>query len=209
MTNYGVLMCFAVCWTCSAQSTPISLDQVQASLLRSLRGDAALDLQSQAESPHGFPAPVEFHESQRTAPSGGGSISIRQLQHKVPKEALRAASRAHRSSRAGRHSEAILELEAAILRDPEFASAQNALGIEYGRCGRLEDAAAAFHRVIELAPDEWTGHYNLALTMLRSGDPQRAVENARRALQLAPAQPAVNMFLDYLGAANGEKKTAR
>ena len=178
----------------------MSPDQIQSRLLADMRGDAALDLQSQTDSPNSFFTPAR---------SAGPAISIRQLRHKVPKDALRAAARAKKLSRAGEHAKAVADLEAAIRLDPEFASAQNALGIEYGRCGRLEDAAAAFRRVIDLAPGEWAGHYNLALTMLGSGDLPRAIESARRALQLSPAEPGVKLFLDDLRAANGEKKTPR
>ena len=200
MTNYRFLTCLAVCWTSSAQTPPMSPEQIQSQLLGDMRGDAAIDLQSRPDIPHTLFTPAR---------SASPAISIGLLRHKVPKPAFRAASRAKNLSRAGEHSKAVVELEAAIRLDPQFVSAQNALGIEYGRCGRLEDAAAAFRRVIELAPGEWAGHYNLALTMLSGGDLPRAIDSARRALQLAPGQTDVKFFLDDLLAANSEKKTPR
>ena len=208
MTNYALLTSLAVCWTCQAQTPTMSPSQIQVSLLGDMRGDAALDMRSQSDNPHGFFVPDEFREFRSPARSAGVSISIGQLEHSVPNEALQAAARTQKLSRAGQHSKAIVEFEAAIRLDPEFASAQNALGIEYGRCGRLEDAAAAFKRVIQLAPEEFAGHYNLGLAMFQGGDLPGAFESVRRALQLAPAEPAVNLFLRQFATAYGAKKDA-
>jgi Flp pilus assembly protein TadD len=213
MTKRSLLAILSICRAVPAQTTTMSPTQIQATLLGDLRGDAALDLQALSDAPQNFLVPVEFHESQTPARPAGGAISIRQLRHRVPKEALRAAGRAQKHSRGGKHSEAIVEFEAAVRLDPEFASARNALGIEYARCGRIEEAVAAFRRVIESAPGEWSGHYNLALMMLQSGDLPGALQRGRRARQLAPAQPAVNLFIGYvsqqLGEGRAEKKTPR
>ena len=176
----------------------MSPEQMQLRQLHDMKGDAALTLHPQSHSPHTFFAPFELEEPPPHAGPPGNSISIKQLQHKVPKEALQAAARAQNLSRAGEYSKALVELEAAIRRDPEFVPAQNALGIEYRRCGRLEEAIAAFSSVTQLAPEEWASHFNLGVALFQIGDLPGALQSERRALQLYPAQPDANLFLGYL-----------
>jgi Flp pilus assembly protein TadD len=193
-----LVMCFIVCGTCSAQTPTMSAEQIQMRLLHDMKGDAAVTLNPQSHSPHSFFASFELEAPPPQVRPPGDSISVKRLQHKVPKEALQSAARAQKFSRAGEYSRAVVELEAAIRRDPEFVPAQNALGIEYRRCGRLEEAVAAFGRLTHLAPEEWAGHYNLAVTLFQSGDFPGALQSGRRAVQIAPTRPTANLFLGYL-----------
>jgi Flp pilus assembly protein TadD len=184
-----------------AQSPPAltSPEQVQAVLLGDMRGEAAGDLRSQYPQSHNGDSfePFQLLRLHPPTHSPGETISINQLQHKVPKDALQAAGRAKKWSRMGQHSKAAVELEAAIRRDPEFTSAQYALGIEYGRCGRFEEAAAAFRHVTQSAPADWSGHYYLNVAMFRGGELGQAIRSARRAFWLHPTEKSVNLFLGY------------
>jgi len=192
-------------WACSAQ-TIMSPEQIQAALLRDMRGDTDFDYPL-PDNPHNLIGPFEIRDPWSHERPSGESISIKQLRHKVPKEASRAAVRAEKWSRAGDHSKAAFELEAAIRWDPEFVAAYNALGVEYERCGRLGEAAAVFSQVIQLAPEAWVGHYNLGVAMFQSGDLPGSVQSERRALQLSPGQPTVNLFLGYLLTLRRETQT--
>jgi tetratricopeptide (TPR) repeat protein len=129
---------------------------------------------------------------------GGETISVRQLQHKVPKEAAKAFQRAFKLSGAGEHEKAAAELEAALRRDPEFTSAENQLGVEYSYLGRWEDAELAFHRVTDIEPASWMGHYNLALILYSRGDRPGAEQSARRALALSSENPRIHLLLGEL-----------
>lgn len=128
----------------------------------------------------------------------GETISVRQLQHKVPKEAAKAFQRAFKLSGAGEHQKAAAELEAALRRDPEFTAAENQLGVEYSYLGRWEDAELAFHRVTDIEPAFWMGHYNLALILYSRGDRPGAEQSARRALALSSENPRIHLLLGEL-----------
>lgn len=128
----------------------------------------------------------------------GETISISQLQHKIPKKAAKAFQRARKLSGAGEHEQAAAELEAALRRDPKFASAENQLGVEYSYLERWDEAEVAFRRVISIEPDSSIGHYNLALTLYSGGDFRGAEQSARRALALSSANPRIHLLLGEL-----------
>ena len=125
----------------------------------------------------------------------GEAISVSQLQHRVPKEAAKAFQRAMKFTRAGEHEKAAGELEAALRRDPEFANAENQLGVEYSNLGRWDEAENAFRRSTDIDPASWMGHYNLALTLYGRGDLSGAEQSARRALALSSENPRMHLLL--------------
>ena len=59
------------------------------------------------------------------------------------------------------------------------------LGLAYLEDNRLEDAEAEFKKLIQLAPDEPSGHANLGLVDLRMGRYQDATREINRAVELA------------------------
>jgi tetratricopeptide (TPR) repeat protein len=128
----------------------------------------------------------------------GQTISVRQLRHKIPKEAVREFHRAIKFSRTGEHEKAATELEAALHRDPEFSSAEDLLGIEYASLERREEAEMAFRRTIDLEPAWWMGHYNLARILYDKGDVDGAEESLRRALVCSSENPKIHLALGKL-----------
>jgi tetratricopeptide (TPR) repeat protein len=128
----------------------------------------------------------------------GETISVRQLQHKVPKEAEKEFRRATKLSRVGEHAKAAAELEAALRRDPQLSSAENQLGVEYAHLGRWEEAEMAFRRFIDMEPASWLGHYNLALTLYGGGDLPGAEQSTRRALACSGENPQIHLLLGEL-----------
>jgi tetratricopeptide (TPR) repeat protein len=125
----------------------------------------------------------------------GQIISVRQLRHKIPKDAARRFQRAIKLSRAGEHAKAVTELEAAIRLDPELDSAEDRLGAEYVYLGRWDEAELAFRRTTELEPSWWMGHYNLALALYRRGDLSGAEESMRRALLSSSGNVKIRLAL--------------
>lgn len=136
-------------------------------------------------------------EIRRQKPTGE-TISVRQLQHKIPKEAAKEFQRALKLSGAGEHQKAAAGLETALRRDPEFASAENQLGAEYSYLGRWEDAELAFRRVTDIEPASWMGHYNLALILYSRGDLAGAEQYTRHALALSSESPRIHLLLGEL-----------
>ena len=58
--------------------------------------------------------------------------------------------------------------------------------------GRLEDAAAGYHRVLAEVPEDPDALHLLGLIALRAGDPERAIGLIRRALAVLPDFPAAH-----------------
>jgi tetratricopeptide (TPR) repeat protein len=125
----------------------------------------------------------------------GQPISVRQLRHKVPKEAAREFQRAIKLSRAGEHEKAAAALEAAVGRDPELSSAEDRLGVEYTYLGRWGEAETAFRRTVDLEPAWWMGHFNLALVLYAKGDLPGAEQSLRRALVVSSDNPKIHLIL--------------
>jgi Flp pilus assembly protein TadD len=128
----------------------------------------------------------------------GETISVGQLQHKIPKAEKRAFQRARKLSRAGEHEKAIAELENLVQRDTELSGADTLLGVEYAVSGRFAEAEAILNRSLELEPASWGTHYNLGLILYIKGDLSGAEQSARRALQFSNQNPHVHLFLGYL-----------
>jgi predicted Zn-dependent protease len=57
--------------------------------------------------------------------------------------------------------------------------------------GRFEEAAALFAQLIKQNPKNHVHHYNLGNTHLAANRPADAIDPIRRAIRLAPNQPAI------------------
>src|ERR671924_1513434 len=68
------------------------------------------------------------------------------------------------------------------------------LGLAYLEDNRLEEARAAFTKLIALAPDEPSGYANLGLVDLRMGRYQDAAREIKQALDLAPDDPDIRLL---------------
>ena len=75
-----------------------------------------------------------------SVPVGRGVISVEELTRKIPKDALRAFSRAKKASEHGQPQEAIRQLKDALAISPDFAEAWNELGSLYCRLGDFSAA---------------------------------------------------------------------
>src|SRR5437763_9410422 len=82
------------------------------------------------------------------------------------------------------------------------------LGLAYLEDNRLEDAEAEFTKLIQLAPDEPSGHANLGLVDLRMGRHQDATREINRAVELAPDDPDVRLLQATLFRLTGRPQDA-
>jgi tetratricopeptide (TPR) repeat protein len=196
------------CW---AQTGTPTLEQFNGRLADDLRGEGFVhDCHFEKGQLHPIctvdlytVVPPERPEEQ----SIGQMVSVRQLRHKVPKEAATEFQRAIKLSRAGKHEKAAAELEAAVRRDPELSSAEDRLGVEYVYLGRWEEAEMAFRRTVDLEPAWWMGYYNLALILYRRGDLSDAEKSLRRALALPSENPQIHLALGAMLMTREETRT--
>jgi tetratricopeptide (TPR) repeat protein len=79
-----------------------------------------------------------------------------------------------------RTDEAVVELVAAVLIDPEDADAHARIGQMHLDAGRLDEAAGALRRAIELSPSHVQARYALATTLMRLGNTQEAGQELAR-----------------------------
>lgn len=104
--------------------------------------------------------------------------------------------------------QAIAHLQAAIALQPTHAGACNILGNCLTAQGRHDAAVAAFADSLRLQPGRAPTHVNLALAWLRAGQPQRAVECCRRALELGGEDGRAHAVLGNCQEALGEPALA-
>ena len=122
-------------------------------------------------------------------------VSLRELQHPVPKKALVAAYQAQQFSNAHKSSQAIAKLEKAIRIDPSFRDAHCNLGVEYARAGRLTDARAEFQKALDIGPPAAPIYADLALTLVATGEFDQALAFAKKALKLDPDDLAAQLLV--------------
>ena len=195
----GILV-VSICAAQTSAPTPSEIEAAEAALRGDLRGTDNLEGSRQPPSaPVSGRLPIEIQppESLADRPSGR-SVSVRQLQHKPPKNAQQSVARGAKLSQAGDHRGAAEELEKAIGRDPQFANAHDRLGVEYAQLGRYSEAEAEVRRSLALDPASWIGHYDLGVLLFQAGDYPGAEQSARRALELAKSNAQIHLFLGLL-----------
>ena len=75
----------------------------------------------------------------------------------------------------GRTSASTMLHEQALARDPLNLTSQSALGQDYMRNGRLDEAIETFSRLVALNPEYYSGYSNLGRAYFLSGDAERAL----------------------------------
>lgn len=100
--------------------------------------------------------------------------------------------------RSGDIDGSLATLESWLKQYPTDLTARATLGNDYGALGRLDEAEAQFAAIVVQAPDSVIGRNNLADILVRKGQGDKAIEHARRAVELALNDPKV---LDTLGQA--------
>jgi len=89
----------------------------------------------------------------------------------------------------GRLGEALRELEAAIILDPENAAAHINLGNVYSDLGRVDDAIQEYKTASTLRPDYVDPHYDLGIVYQNLGRFDEAIREYQAAIRLDPGLP--------------------
>ena len=108
---------------------------------------------------------------------------------------------------AGKETEAAQALNDALIQDPEYIPALNALGIVYLVDGQLKSAVVTHERAIELKSDNEIAHYNLTLAYHRLKNYDLALDRGQKATILEPNNPHpwVSLALVYWSEGNKTK----
>jgi len=119
--------------------------------------------------------------------SAGSTVSIRQLQHKVPSDASKEYSNGQAAARKGDHLAARDHFQKAVTIDPEFADAYTNLGVAQLSLGEVETATEQFQKAIDLVPDHTLATANMSIALYRLKRYNEAAGAARQALKLDPS----------------------
>jgi tetratricopeptide (TPR) repeat protein len=119
-----------------------------------------------------------------------GTVSLHQLQHPVPKQALRAFEEARKDKK-----HAIEKLEEAIRIAPDYYAAHASLGVEYLHASRYAEAAGQFRAALEPGSPNPALYVNLACANFLMRDYPAGEEAARKALALDPKNSRVHYLL--------------
>ncbi|MBV8708448.1 MAG: tetratricopeptide repeat protein [Acidobacteriaceae bacterium] len=92
---------------------------------------------------------------------------------------------------------------------PDTDQAYFALGNFYGDEGRDGEAAAAFHRAIDVNPRNYQNHYMYAVTLARLQDWQGAAGEFQKTLALDPAHADSYYWLGKMDLQNGKNEPAK
>jgi tetratricopeptide (TPR) repeat protein len=143
------------------------------------------------------------------------TVSVSELEHKIPKAALKEFERATRASQQGDHEVAIDHFKRALAIDPDYLMAHNDLGAQLLQQGRLDEAAGEFQRAIALDPKAFNPLLNLGIVQVQQQRFAEAAETLNKALALEADSPAAKLYhglalvgLDDLSGAERELKTA-
>jgi tetratricopeptide (TPR) repeat protein len=126
---------------------------------------------------------------------GESTVSLQQLQHKVPAAAQKAFQKGEQAAAKGELGQARACFEEAVSRDPEFADAYNELGAADARLNDLPEAATQFQKAINLVPEHRKALPNLSIVLAKMERYHEAGQVARRALQVAPSDGRVHYIL--------------
>lgn len=126
-----------------------------------------------------------------------GVVSLRELEHPIPKKAIREAREALRFAYAKNFPKAIAKLENAIRFFPEYRDAHLNLGAVYARTGRFEDARAEFQEALNIGPPAAVTYADLALISVALDRYSEAETFAHKALELDPANSGAKLALQY------------
>jgi tetratricopeptide (TPR) repeat protein len=162
-------------------------------------------------APGGNPLVEEFHEFE---PGGAplvldlpdrpsdrpisGIVSLRDLEHPVPKKARQEAFEAQQFAHANNLPKAIAKLEQAIRIDPSYRDAHINLGVLYVRLGRTADARAEFQKALDIGPPSAPIYVDLALASSALGDYPAAEAFAHKAQELDPRDATARKVLDFV-----------
>jgi tetratricopeptide (TPR) repeat protein len=94
-----------------------------------------------------------------------------------------------------RGPEAIKSFRHAILMDPDYWEAHNALAVELGMQDEIAEARSEFKEVIRLNPDFPDAHFNLAVAMMSQKQWPDAQRELQDTLRLQPANAAARQYL--------------
>jgi len=115
------------------------------------------------------------------------SVLGSKIAHRRQDQYQRAYDKAFSLLQSGRPNEALAEVDAALVADPNNPSLYNLRGLVNAKLGRIDDAEASFRKVVQLEPRLAMGYNNLGTLLWQSGRYDAAAEVFREGLAIEPS----------------------
>ena len=138
---------------------------------------------------------VRLPDSTSANRSANGTISMRQLSHKVPAPARKAFDKGAQAESKGRYQAAADFFRQAASIDPEYADAFNELGAMEAKQGDFEHALEDFRKAVAVVPDHGMALSNVSIVLAKLRRFDEASEAARTALRVMPASGTLHFIL--------------
>ena len=123
------------------------------------------------------------------------TVSADFLRNPISPKTRRMLKQAEDSMLAGKHESAIQQLEEMLAKDPVSAPyVHSLLGYEYMQTKQFTAAVKSLEHAVLLLPRDASNHTNLGISLAAVGEYHKAEEEARRARQLAPDNPRVQLL---------------
>jgi tetratricopeptide (TPR) repeat protein len=97
-----------------------------------------------------------------------------------------------------RADEAIMQLQKALVIQPDYAEARYDLGTVLIQQGRLDEAIAQLQKALEIKPDNASAHKNLGIAFFQKGRLDEAVAHFQKSLEIRPDQVEIQNNLAWL-----------
>ena len=138
------------------------------------------------------------------------TVSLKQLEHKIPDRALREQRKGRLALEKGDYQVARKYLENALNIDSQFADAHNDLGVAIGKSGHTDQAIPEFQKALDLTPNHNQAPANLCVALYTQRRYHELCPAARRALQMNPSLVHIRFLLALsLIADDGDEAEAR
>jgi tetratricopeptide (TPR) repeat protein len=138
---------------------------------------------------------IRVTEGSTARRSTESTVSLRQLEHKVPEQARKAFSKGAQAESKGQYQAAADYYRQAVSIDSEFADAFNELGALEAKQGDLSHAAADFQKAIDAVPEHGPALSNLSIVLAKMRRFDEAAQTARRAIKLMPGSGTLRFVL--------------
>jgi tetratricopeptide (TPR) repeat protein len=138
----------------------------------------------------------------------GNTVSLAELDQKVPAAARREFEKATQLVSQGNIQQAIEHYKRAISIYPEYLMARNDLGVQYLKLKRWEDAAEQFEAAIETNPKAFNPRLNFGIALIEQRKYPQAIDQLLQALSLQSDSPAAHLYLGIASLKTDELDTA-
>ncbi|MFO1088153.1 MAG: BTAD domain-containing putative transcriptional regulator [Hyphomicrobiales bacterium] len=157
-------------------------------------------------------ASMNFGTEPRTAEAIAQAVSLAQASVRaVPDDEIARNVSAWALSIAGRHEEAVAELNHAIRINPNFPGAHSDLAEQHALLGNIEEGKVAIRQSIKLNgfdPSDYWQHFVMAMIEFAANRNAAALEEARRAVRAQPGYVRAAIYWAAAAAGAGEGEEA-